>query len=457
MSPTAVDASFDLVVLGAGSAGVRAARVAARHGARVALVEEGRVGGTCVLRGCVPKKLYAYAAAFGRGFEEARGFGWRGEHAFDWPALVRAKDAELARLEGIYAGMLADAGVELRHGAARLRDRHTVAVGDAVLRAEHVLIATGAEPRRPDWPGAELALSSDDVFDLPSFPRRLLVVGGGYIACEFASIFDGLGAQVHLVHRRARVLQGFDEDVRAHLMDQWAAGTMALHMGRELRWTERVPGGSIAVGLDDGDRLEVDAVLAAIGRVPRTAGLGLAALGVELDADGAVKVDAASRTSVDNIHAAGDVTSRLALTPVAIREGQAVVDRLFGAGADAAELDYARVPKAVFSHPGVAMVGLTEHEARERCAQVAIHAARFRPLRATLSGSPERTLMKLVVDDGTGRVLGAHMVGDEAAEIMQGLAIAISAGVTKAQLDATLGIHPTSAEEFVTLKPAAAA
>ncbi len=440
----------DLFVIGGGSGGVRAARMATGRGARVALAECGALGGTCVNLGCIPKKLYSYAAHYGESFAEARGYGWHGPTPpFDWATLKRNRAIEILRLNGVYEKLLVNAGVQLLRGRARLVDAHTVQVGAERIRARHVLIATGGAPHRPDFAGQELAVTSNEMFDLEPFPARLLVIGGGYIACEFASIFNGLGSRVTQLYRGAQVLRGFDDDVRAFVAGEMVKKGVDLRLNAQVASLQRCDGGLVAT-LADGSPLEVDAVLVATGRWPNTAGLGLEAAGVRLTEHGAIAVDEHFRTSVPHILAVGDVIDRVQLTPVALAEAMVVVDRLFGSGTR--KMDYENIPTAVFTHPNVGTVGLTEAQARSRVGRVRIYRTDFKPLKHTLSGSSERTLMKLLVDDATDRVLGVHMVGAEAGEIVQGFAVALKAGATKAVFDATIGIHPTAAEEFVTMR-----
>jgi glutathione reductase (NADPH) len=445
---------YDLFTLGAGSGGVRASRVAAGHGARVAVAEDYRVGGTCVIRGCVPKKLFTYAAHFSQDFEDAAGYGWRVAGAeFSWPALMAAKDREIARLEGIYRNLLAQSKVDTIDGRATIVDPHTVEVAGRRVTARHILVATGGAPARPDIPGAELCITSNEAFELRELPRRVLVIGGGYIAVEFAGILRGLGARVTLAYRGEQVLRGFDDDVRAHLSIELVKHGIDLRLHAAPESIERLPDGTLRATLRTSAGIEtqdVDAVMLATGRAPATRGLGLEALGVALDADGGVVVDAYGTTNVPSIHAVGDVTNRIALTPVAIREGAALATTLFGG--TPTPVDHRDVAHAVFSDPPVGAVGLTEGAARTLSDAVIVHKASFRPLKATLSGRDQKTLMKLVVDADTHRVLGAHMVGPDAPEIIQGIAIAVKAGLTKAQFDETVAIHPTAAEEFVTMR-----
>ncbi|WP_207004615.1 glutathione-disulfide reductase [Trinickia mobilis] len=440
---------FDLVVIGGGSGGVRAGRVAASHGAKVAIIEEHRYGGTCVIRGCVPKKLFVYASDFAQQFEDASGFGWTSvKPKHDWATLVAAKDREIKRLESVYKRLLHEAEVTTFDGRAVLLDEHTVQVGERILHARIVLIATGATPVKPLVPGSELMITSNEAFDFPAFPQRVAILGGGYIACEFAGIYSGLGADVVQIHRGDQILRGFDEDVRTHLATEMQKSGIALRLSQRAVRVERREG-ALRITVDSGDHFDVDAVLAATGRRPNTSALGLEKAGVRLAESGAVLVDAYSRTSVNSIFAVGDVTDRVALTPVAIQEGHAFADTMFGNNPRA--VLHSNVPSAVFSRPNAASVGLTEAEASSGGRAIDVYRTQFKPMRATLSGRDEQILMKIVVDAKTDRMLGAHMVGDNAGEIIQGLAIAITAGATKAHLSATLGIHPTVAEEFVTL------
>ncbi len=441
---------FDLAVIGGGSGGVRAARMAAQRGARVALAELGALGGTCVNLGCIPKKLYSYAAHYGEAFEESHGFGWGGEApSFDWETLKRNRAIEIMRLNGVYEKLLIGAGVQLLRGRARLADAHTVEVGGERVRAKHVLVATGGTPQPPDFPGHELAITSNEMFDLEPFPRRLLVIGGGYIACEFASIFNGLGSRVTQLYRGAQVLRGFDDDIRNFVAAEMTKKGVDLRLNAQVASLQRSADG-LQARLADGSALEVDAVLAATGRRPNVGGLGLEQAGVRLNENGAIAVDGDFRTSVRHILAVGDVIDRVQLTPVALAEAMAVVDHLFGSARRM--MDYENIPTAVFTHPNIGTVGLTEAQARARHGSLRIYRAEFKPLKHTLSGSGERTLMKLVVDDASDRVLGVHMVGADAGEIVQGFAVALKAGATKAVFDATIGIHPTAAEEFVTMR-----
>ncbi|MDD3936228.1 glutathione-disulfide reductase [Rhodoferax sp.] len=444
---------YQLFVMGGGSGGVRAARIASSLGARVAIAENFRYGGTCVIRGCVPKKLLVYAAHFAEDFADAQGFGWTVPPAeFSWPQLIEAKNKEITRLSGLYENNLKGSRVEVMHGAARLLDAHTVAVNGHKITAEHILVATGGTPFMPQIPGIEHAITSNEVFDLPQLPRRVLIVGGGYIAVEFAGILNGLGARVTLCYRGEQVLRGFDDDVRAHLFEEMVKKGITVLLHQDVTRIDKLNDVSLSVSVTgiQGIPLEVDAVLYATGRVPNTRGLGLTEAGVALDEAGGVKVDAFGQTSIPSIHAVGDVTNRIALTPVAIREGAALANTLFGPTPVSADLT--TVPSAVFSQPPIGTVGLTEVQALARYGEIDIYRSTFRNMRHTLSGRDERTLIKLVVDTASQRVLGAHMVGADAPEIIQGLAIAIRMGATKADFDATVALHPSAAEEFVTLR-----
>jgi glutathione reductase (NADPH) len=447
---------FDLFTLGAGSAGVRASRLAARLGVRVGLAEEGRVGGTCVLRGCVPKKLLVIGSHFAHDMIDARGYGWTiGSADFSWPALIAAKNAEIARLNGVYLDLLAQAGVTLIQGRAGLLDAHTVEVAGRRHTAERILIATGSWPSLPAIPGIELAITSNEALDLPALPGRLAVVGGGYIAAEFAGLFNALGAKIDLVYRGEALLRGFDRDIRLALSEEMVKQGIRVLTRTRVQAIRRDQDGRLRLavesdGPDGAYEIAADAALYATGRKPNTRGLGLAEIGVRLDDDGAVVVDRWSQSSVPGIYAIGDVTDRMNLTPVALAEANCLIETLFNGNPTA--MDYAGVPSAVFSQPPVATVGLSEEEARQRNGALDIYVSRFRPLRHTLSGRDERTMMKLVVRRADQRVVGCHMVGADAPEIIQGLAVALKCGATKAQFDSTVGIHPTAAEEFVTMR-----
>ncbi|MGR4068221.1 glutathione-disulfide reductase [Billgrantia sp. C5P2] len=446
------DFDYDLFVIGAGSGGVRAARTAAATGARVAVAEDRYLGGTCVNVGCVPKKLYSYAAHFHDAFQDARGFGWNLPEApvFDWSTLRDNKVREIARLNEIYGRLLDNAGVRLINGRARVVDAHRVEVAGESFTAAKILVAVGGWPWVPDFPGRELAVTSNEVFDLEQMPRRFLALGGGYIAVEFASIFNGLGSESHLVYRGELFLRGFDREVREFTREQMAAKGVNLHFETNIESIEKVEGG-LLVTLTNGESLEVDAVLAATGRRPNLEGVGLDTLDVELNADGTLKVNDRFETSIPSILALGDVTGGLELTPVALAEAMHLVQQHFG-NAQPAPMDYRNIATAVFCHPNIGTVGLSEEQARKQHEAIRVYRTDFRPMKHTLSGSEERCLMKLIVDDASDVVVGAHMVGEEAGELIQGIAIAVRAGLTKADFDATVGIHPTGAEEFVTMR-----
>ncbi|UHQ55961.1 MULTISPECIES: glutathione-disulfide reductase [Microbulbifer] len=442
---------FDLFVIGAGSGGVRASRMAATAGMRVAVAEDRYMGGTCVNVGCVPKKLFVYASAFSEDFEDSVGFGWQpGKPSFDWATLRDNNAAEIGRLNGIYRNLLANSGVQTFDARARLTGPHTVAVGDQEFSAERILVATGSWPFVPEIPGREYAITSNEIFSLQSFPQRILVVGGGYIAVEFAGIFAGLGAETHLSYRRELFLRGFDREIREFARGEIGKKGVRLHFNHQVTSIEKQDDGSLLVHSGDGAPLNVDAVLFATGRRPNTAELGLGELGVVMHRDGTISVDDNFCTNVRSVYALGDVTGEPQLTPVALAEAMALVKH-FQTG-ETAEIDYNNIPTAVFCQPNIGTVGLSEEEARDSGLQVTIFKSEFRPMRHTVSGRDERTLMKLVVDSSTDRVLGAHMVGPDAGEIIQGIAVALKAGATKATFDQTIGIHPTAAEEFVTMR-----
>ncbi|MDX2288713.1 MAG: glutathione-disulfide reductase [Hyphomicrobiaceae bacterium] len=445
---------FDLFVIGAGSGGTRAARIAAGHGARVAVAEEYRFGGTCVIRGCVPKKLLVYASRFADDFADAAGFGWtlEDEPRFDWPALIAAKDREIARLEGLYRKGLEAAGVQLFEERATLIDAHTVALTSSGRRltAEKILIATGGRPNTdPKLPGRELTINSNEAFDLKSLPNRIVVAGGGYIAVEFAGIFAGLGVDTTLIYRGDKILRGFDEDLRDGLIEAYRNRGVRFVFGTVFKSIEETRSGLIG-HLASGATLEADAIMMAIGRSPNVEGLGLDAAGVACASNGAIVVDENSRTSVPSVFAVGDVCDRFNLTPVAIREGHAFADAQFGGRP--VSVDYDMIPTAVFSTPEIGTVGLTEHAAVQACARVDVYKASFRPMRATLAGRNERTLMKLLVDGVTDRVVGCHILGPDAGEIVQMAAIALRMGATKTDFDRTMALHPSAAEELVTMR-----
>jgi glutathione reductase (NADPH) len=441
---------FDMITIGAGSGGVASSRRAGSYGARVAICEELRVGGTCVLRGCVPKKLLVYGAQFADAFADAAGFGWMVPlPSFDWPALIAAKDKEIGRLSEIYISMLKNSGVEIIDGHAALVDPHTVEVAGRNYTAENILIATGSWPETPDIPGIEHVISSNEALDLEALPRRIVIVGGGYIAVEFAGIFNGFGSEVVEIIRREHVLRGFDEDLRIHLGEEMRGRGIDIRGNTQVARIEKTAGG-FRVTTTSGDRIETDCVMYATGRKPNTKRLGLAEIGVEMTENGAVVVDEWQRSTVENIYAVGDVTDRINLTPVAIAEGRAIPETLFNN--NPIRMDHADVPSAVFSNPPIGTVGLSEDAARRRYGEVDIYQTRFRPMKNTLSGRAERTFVKLVVDAATNRVLGCHMLGPDAPEIIQGLAVAVKCGATKRQFDQTIGIHPSAAEEFVTMR-----
>jgi glutathione reductase (NADPH) len=441
---------FDLMTIGAGSGGVAGSRRAGSYGARVAICEELRVGGTCVLRGCVPKKLLVYGSQFAESFADAAGFGWTVvPPSFDWPALIAAKDKEIGRLSQIYINMLKNSGVEIIDGHAVLVDPHTVEVAGRSYTAENILIATGSWPETPQLPGIEHVISSNEALDLEELPRRIVIVGGGYIAVEFAGIFNGLGSEVVELIRRDELLYGFDDDIRVALGQEMRGRGVELHSRTHLARIEKQAAG-YSISTTTGREFTADVVMYATGRAPNTKGLGLAEVGVQTNQDGAVVVDEWQRSSVPNIYAIGDVTDRINLTPVAIAEGRAIAETLFNN--NSTKMDHENVPSAVFSQPPIGAVGLTEERARRQYGEVDIYLARFKPMKNTLSGRDERTLMKLVVDPRSDRVLGCHMLGPDAPEIIQGLAIAVKCGATKKQFDQTVGIHPSAAEEFVTMR-----
>ena len=440
---------YDLFVVGAGSGGVRAARVASELGARVAIGEMDRMGGTCVNVGCIPKKLFVYGSHFSYDLEDARGYGWSTQSSFDWATLRTNKDREIARLNGIYQGLLERAGVDLLTGQARLVDPHTVEIDGRQHSAARILIATGGRAIVPDIPGSEHALTSNAVFSLEELPNRMMIVGAGYIALELGSVLCALGVDVTLVHRGEEILRGFDRDLRCHLHDEVEAKGMRILL--ETRVTALGKTGSgFEARLDNGEVLETDFPVFAIGREPHIEGLGLEDLGVELGHGGGIVVDDDFTSSVPSICAVGDVTDHLQLTPVALAEGMHFAHRFYGQGDH--RIDYMSIPTAVFCQPELATVGLTEAEAWHRCQDVRVYKSVFTPLKLTLSERKEHSIVKLVVDASNDRVIGCHMAGHGAAEIIQGLAVAMKAGATKAQFDATIGIHPTSAEEFVTLR-----
>jgi len=441
---------FDLFVLGAGSGGVRAARIAAAHGARVGICEESRVGGTCVIRGCVPKKLLVYASHFSEDFEDASGYGWSVPRpGFSWPDLISAKDREIDRLNRVYLRLLDNAGVKLYSTRGSFIDPHRIKVGEEEISAEHILIATGGHPWVPAIPGIEHAITSDEAFDLPALPERVVIVGGGYIACEFAGIFNGLGSKVTQIYRGDAVLRGFDHEVREFLGEEMQKKGIEFLFERNIDRIDTVADG-LLVTLEDGATVEADQVMYATGRVPNVRNLGLENSEVAMHASGWVVVDEFSQTSVAHIYAVGDVTNRVNLTPVALYEGHAFADTVFGKKEHPVNHEF--VPSAVFSQPAVGTVGYTEHDAENHFGEIEVYQSRFTPLKHTLSGREEKTLMKLIVAKATQKVVGIHVAGMDAAEIVQGFAVAVKSGLTKDQFDATIGIHPTAGEELVTMR-----
>jgi glutathione reductase (NADPH) len=442
---------YDLFVLGAGSGGVRASRISAQYGAKVAVAEDTYLGGTCVNVGCVPKKLFVYGSHFAEDFEDAAAYGWNvAAESFDWNRLRDNKTKEIERLNGVYANLLDNAGVDRRWGSARLLDAHTIAVGDETFSADKVLIATGSWPYVPEFPGREHTITSNEAFYLEDLPKKAVVVGGGYIAVEFAGIFAGLGVDVDLVYRGPLFLRGFDNGVREFVKDELAGKNINLRFETTIDEIS-LRGDTRVLHISDGSTLDADLVLYATGRRPRSGGLGLEEVGVATKDNGAVIVDDYYQTSVSNIYAIGDVIDRLQLTPVAIAEGMCIANNLFTTNAPR-NVNYENVATAVFCQPNIGTVGPTEEEAAALYPQLQVFESTFRPMKHTMTGRGERTLMKLLVNGEDDRVVGAHMVGPEAGEIIQGLAIAIGAGVTKAQFDLTIGIHPTAAEEFVTMR-----
>ncbi|PWE46884.1 glutathione-disulfide reductase [Pseudomonas prosekii] len=445
---------FDLFVIGAGSGGVRAARFAAGFGAKVAVAESRYLGGTCVNVGCVPKKLLVYGAHFADDFEQAESFGWTaGKANFDWPSLIANKNREIARLNGIYRKLLIDSGVTLLEGHARLADANHVDINGQRFSAERILIATGGWPQIPDIPGKEYAITSNEAFFLEALPKRILVVGGGYIAVEFAGIFNGLGADIRLLYRGDLFLRGFDQSVRIHLAEELTKHGLRLDFNTDIVRIDKQPDGSLLATLQDGTQLETDSIFYATGRRPMLDNLGLENTRVELTEAGYIDVNEHFETREPSILALGDVIGGVQLTPVATAEGMAVARRLFKPE-QYRPVDYRHIPTAVFSQPNIGTVGLTEQQAVEQGHKVVVFESRFRPMKLTLTESSEQTLMKLVVDAESDRVLGCHMVGPDAGDIIQGLAIALKAGATKRLFDDTIGVHPTSAEEFVTLRTA---
>lgn len=443
---------FDLFVIGAGSGGVRAARFSAGYGAKVAVAESRYLGGTCVNVGCVPKKLLVYGAHLADEFEQAKGFGWSVDKpSFDWPTLISNKNREIDRLNGVYRNLLVNSGVTLLEGHARMLDDHHVELDGKRYSAKNILIATGGWPSIPEIPGHEHAIGSNEVFFLEQLPKRVIVVGGGYIAVEFASIFNGMGAQTTQLYRGELFLRGFDGSVRKHLQDELTKSGIDLQFNADIKQIEKQSDGSLTVTLNDGRTLETDCVFYATGRRPMLDNLGLENTSVKLDKRGYIEVDEHYKTSAPSVFAIGDVIGRVQLTPVALSEGMAVSRQLFKAD-EYRSVDYQMIPTAVFSLPNIGTVGMTEEQAREAGHSLKVYESRFKPMKLSLGDSTERTLMKLVVDADSDRVLGCHMVGPDAGEIIQGLAVALKAGATKAIFDDTIGVHPTAAEEFVTMR-----
>ena len=444
---------YDLFVIGVGSGGVRAARMSAQYGARVATAEEKYMGGTCVNVGCIPKKLFVYASHYHDDFSEAKGYGWLSHQPdFDWTTLLANKDKEILRLNGIYEGLLEGAGVTHFDGRARILDAHTISVGDKQVTTDKILIATGGWPTKQSIPGAEHIITSNEAFYLETLPKRALILGGGYIAVEFAGIYAGLGVQTELAYRGPLFLRGFDDDVRHLVQSELEKKEIALSFESTLAAVEQMPSGALRGTFEDGRVIETDVILAATGRKPAVADLGLETVNVAQRENGAIIVDDQYQTSEPNIFALGDVTDRVQLTPVAIQEAMCFASTQFAGKPQV--MDYSDIATAVFCQPNIATVGLTEAEARGQYPAIRVYRSQFRPLKHTLSGSEEQSLMKIIVDDATDRVVGIHMVGAEAGEIIQGLAVAMKAGVTKAIMDQTVGIHPTAAEEFVTMRTA---
>jgi len=442
---------FDLFVIGAGSGGVRAARIAAGHGARVGICESSRVGGTCVIRGCVPKKLLSYAAHFHEEFEDAAGYGWEVENPrFNWSRLIENKDREIDRLNQVYLGLLDNSGVKLYSGHGAMSGPHEVRVGETVVSAKKILIATGGRPWMPEIPGAEHAITSDEAFHLESLPESVVVVGGGFIACEFAGIFNGLGSRVVQVYRGEQILRGFDHDVQNTLAAEMHKKGIEIQLNTNVTELIKQDDGLITLTLDNGTELQADTVMFATGRVPNVSGLGLVDSGVHVSPSGVIPVNEFSQTNLPSVFAVGDVTNRVNLTPVALMEGHAFADSEFGG--KPRPVNHVFIPSAVFSHPPVATVGFSEIEAATHYGELKIYKSVFTPMKHTLSGRQEKTMMKLIVQASSGKVVGLHVVGMDAPEIVQGFAVAIKSGLTKEQFDLTTGIHPTAAEELVTMR-----
>lgn len=444
---------YDLFVIGAGSGGVRAARMASSFGARVAITEDRYLGGTCVNVGCVPKKLLVYASHFSEDFENARGFGWKVDSAdFNWQQLIKNKNIEIERLNGVYAQILDSAGVERLEGHGTLVDEHTVAVNGKNYSAERILIATGGWPSIPDIPGKEHVISSNEVFFLETLPEKIVIAGGGYVAVEFAGIFNGLGVDTTLLYRGPLFLRGFDQDVRTFLAEEMQKKGIKLKFETNINSVEKTDN-QLQATLTDGSNLTADQILYATGRKPMTAGMGIESQGIKLDKNAAIIVNDQYQTNIPSIYAVGDVTNRVNLTPVALAEGMFLARRLYNN--ETAPVEYENIPTCVFSQPNIGTVGLTEEEARDKYDQIDIYKSSFTPMKHTLSGDNEKTFMKLIVDKQSDLVIGVHMVGPDAGEIMQGIGVAIKAGASKSDFDKTIGIHPTAAEEFVTMRETA--
>ncbi len=442
---------FDVFVIGAGSGGVRTARMAAAAGAKVAVADDRALGGTCVNVGCVPKKLYTYASHFSHDVANAAGFGWQvAPVKFDWPTLVANKKQEISRLNAIYSNLLNNSGAQIIAGYAELKDAHTVTVSGQDYTAQRIVIATGGTPNIPAVDYADLLISSDQIFDLPEFPKRLLVVGAGYIALEFACIFQGLGSQVEVSYRGDLIMRGFDQDVRQFVDQEMRKQGIALTYQSQIKNVEKQADGSLLVTFNDGSSRQVDQVLMAIGRNPRLQGIGLERVGVQTTASGTIAVNDKFQTNINSIYALGDVTGGIELTPVALAEAMTLVNHWYGDGSK--NMDYEFIPTAVFTQPNVGTIGLTEQQARDQYPQIDVYSSDFKPMKHTLSGCNERSFMKLIVDKASDRVIGLHIVGEGAGEMLQGFGVAIKAGATKADFDATIGIHPTSAEELVTMR-----
>jgi len=442
--------NYDLFVIGAGSGGIRTARTASDYGIKVAIAEQRYLGGTCVNVGCVPKKLFVYASQFKEHFQAAGGFGWTvGKSTFSWPSLIENKDQEIGRLQAIYGNQLQQSGAEIITGKAHLLDAHTVVVDNNEYSAERIVIATGGWPSVPDIPGKQHILTSNEMFFLKKLPKSIVITGGGYIAAEFASILHGLGVNITLCHRGHKLLRGFDEDIRDFVGNEMARRGINVLLNTDIEAIESKTD-CFAVRLGDGSKIQTDMIMYATGRTPNSSGLGLESLGVELDDEEAIKVNADYQTHVPSIYALGDVTNRVNLTPVALAEGTVLVNKLYGD--QSGSVDYDIIPTAVFCQPNIGTVGLTEAQAREKYPDIDVYKSRFTPMKNTLSGIDEKSLMKMIVVRSTDRVVGMHMVGTDAPEIIQGMAVAMRAGATKAVFDSTIGVHPTAAEEFVTMR-----